>query len=79
MCIFSSVTVVDPSLLEESVSETQLVLAINSFREICSIHLGGSALVNQQLILQCTSKAAKRAFDVVTLIKKLIEEDYEER
>lgn len=75
----SSTTVADPSLLEESVSEAQLVLSINSFKEICSIHLGGSALMNPQLILQCAAKAAKRAFDVVQLIKKSIEDDSEQR
>lgn len=69
----------DPSLLEEGVSEAQLVFAINSFKEICSIHLGGSTFANTQLILQCASKAATRAFNVVELIKKSIEVDLENR
>lgn len=71
--------IADPNLLEEGVAEAHLVYSMNAFKEICSLHLGGSALVDATMIIECASNASKRAFSVVQEIKKTLEGDAEIR
>lgn len=65
----------DPTLLEEGVAEAYISVALNAYKELCSLHLGGSALMRPDLILQTTHKASVRANKVISVIKKVIEED----
>ncbi|GLV35169.1 Rrp45 [Carabus blaptoides fortunei] len=70
-----ALSIADPTLLEEAVSEGELVFGVNAFKEICSVHLGGNALTSANLIIDCASKAAARALLVVQKIKDCIEQD----
>ena len=56
-------------------SDTQIVCAVNAYRELCGLHLGGSALTSYDLITQCANRAARRAAEVVQMMKSALEED----
>lgn len=71
--------VADPSYIEERVSEAAIVFGINSYKELCGLHLGGVTLTNSALLLSCATKGAKRAKIVVDLIKRTLETDAELR
>lgn len=65
----------DPSLLEEGVSEGQLIYSLNAYKELCGLHLGGNVLMGVDQILNTTTKAMKHANNVIQLIKDEIEKD----
>lgn len=69
----------DPTLLEDQVSEAQLTIGLNSYKELCGFHLAGSAMMSPEQILQTTNRAATRANTVISLIKKSLAEDTEAR
>lgn len=69
----------DPGLLEENTAEAHLILGLNSYKELCGLHLGGSATMSVEDIQQYAQKGAKRAYNVVQHIKKVLEEDTEKR
>ncbi|KAJ4452027.1 exosome complex component RRP45 [Periplaneta americana] len=71
--------VVDPTAIEERVAEAQLVFGMNAYRELCGLHLGGNALTNYSIIVQCAQRAAVRAAEVVALVKSALEEDEKAR
>ncbi|XP_063240289.1 exosome complex component RRP45 [Bacillus rossius redtenbacheri] len=67
--------VADPTQLEERVSQAQVVLGMNSYRELCGVHLGGSALASDSTVWQCSVKAASRAAHVVASLKEALARD----
>ncbi|XP_025836724.1 exosome complex component RRP45 [Agrilus planipennis] len=69
------VLLADPTLLEENVAEAHLNIGLNAYKELCTLHLGGSTTLNQHCVIQYTEKAAKRAAEVIDFIKKSLEED----
>lgn len=56
-------------------SEAQVVFGVNAYRELCGLHLVGRSLTNHDLIIQCANKAARRAAEVVQIIKSALKED----
>lgn len=60
-------------------SEAQVVFGVNAYRELCGLHLGGSSLTSHDLILQCANGAAKRAAEVVQIMKSALKEDADAR
>lgn len=79
--IFSNGEVIlsDPTILEEAVSDAHIIVGMNSYRELCSLHIGGSALLAPDTILRTTATAAKRAVIVIDLIKESLGKDKERR
>ncbi|XP_060532356.1 exosome complex component RRP45 [Cylas formicarius] len=69
----------DPNLLEEGVADAFLSVALNSYKELCGLHLGGKTQLAPEVILETTHKAAKRASHLVELIKEAVEKDIEKR
>ena len=69
----------DPTALEERVSDANLILAINAYKELCCMHLGGTILTSPKLIMRCTSKAAERAKRIVEFVKSRLVDDEKER
>jgi len=69
------IPVADPTALEERVSDATLILAINSYKELCCMHLAGVALTSPHLILRCSEMAADRSRRIVEFIKSTMEED----
>lgn len=65
----------DPTAIEEKVSDSQIVYAVNAYRELCGLHLGGNALTSYDIIVQCANRAAKRAAEVFQIMKSALEED----
>ena len=73
------IPVADPSFLEERVSCASLVLAINSYKELCCMHLAGVSLTSPSLILKCSEIAAARSRRIVEFIKSTLEDDAKAR
>lgn len=71
--------VADPTYLEERVAEAKIVFGMNSYGELCGIHLGGITLTSSDLLLKTAAKGAKRARTIVQKIKDTIQEDAEKR
>ncbi|XP_039289513.1 exosome complex component rrp45 isoform X2 [Nilaparvata lugens] len=69
----------DPTEIEERTAQAQLVLGMNAYRELCGMHLMGSALLSPDVIINCSRKAAEQALVLVTAIKKAVEEDQKQR
>nr|CAD7397329.1 unnamed protein product [Timema cristinae] len=79
-CFLSrTVVVADPTALEERVSEAQIVFGMNAYRELCGLHLGGSALATFETVVNCAIRAGNRAAQVVQKIKTLLAQDAETR
>uniref|UniRef100_A0A182N4M5 Exosome complex component RRP45 n=1 Tax=Anopheles dirus TaxID=7168 RepID=A0A182N4M5_9DIPT len=73
------VAIADPTYLEERVAEAKMVFGINSYGELCGLHLGGTTLTSADLLMRTSMKAAKRARLVVEKIKAAIEKDGADR
>lgn len=71
--------IADPTYLEERVAEAKIVFGMNSYGELCGIHLGGITLTSSDLLLKTAAKGAKRARMIVQKIKDAIQEDAEKR
>lgn len=69
------IIVADPTLIEEGVADAHITIATNAYKELCTLHLGGNALMTPDVILKTTTKAAARACIVIQQVKDLIEED----
>ncbi|XP_004535179.1 exosome complex component RRP45 [Ceratitis capitata] len=76
-CLFDDgrLAIADPSVLEERVADSALVFGLNSFRELCCLNLGGTTLTSSNLLLQCATRAARRAKFVVDYVKEVLELD----
>ncbi|XP_053698088.1 exosome complex component RRP45 [Sabethes cyaneus] len=73
------IAIADPTNLEERVAEAKIVFGMNSYGELCGIHLGGITLTSSDVLLRTASKAAKRARTIVQKIKDNIQEDADKR
>jgi exosome complex component RRP45 len=67
--------VADPTVIEERVSKVSLVIAMNGYNEICSLHLTGVSLTSPYLISQCSELAAERAKVVISYLKESLQKD----
>ncbi|CAG9808972.1 unnamed protein product [Chironomus riparius] len=67
--------IADPTILEERVTNASLILAVNAYKELCSIHLTGVSLTSPYLIQKCSDMAAERAKHIVEYIKDALEQD----
>lgn len=61
--------IVDPTEREERVMDGKTVLAMNIYREICTLHMGGTISLHKDQILRCAEIAASRVVEIVELIK----------
>lgn len=68
--------VADPTALEERISDTSMILGLNSYKELCVINVSGAS---QDLLLRTCSLAAAQAKSTVEFIKLRIAEDAEVR
>lgn len=69
----------DPTLLEEGVADAFLSIGINSYKELCGLHLGGKADLTPDVILKTSNRAATRSGIVVQQIKEAVEADNQKR
>jgi len=74
-----TMTVLDPSRLEEACMQGCMVLGVNAYREICTLHLAGQVIINKGLVLKLAAIAADKAKKVVERIKACLKEDAEAR
>uniref|UniRef100_A0AAG5CPR8 Exosome complex component RRP45 n=1 Tax=Anopheles atroparvus TaxID=41427 RepID=A0AAG5CPR8_ANOAO len=74
-----TVAIADPTNLEERVAEAKMVFGLNSYGELCGLHLGGITLTSANLLLRTSKKAGERARIVVDKIKAAIMKDGADR
>uniref|UniRef100_A0A182JHE8 Exosome complex component RRP45 n=1 Tax=Anopheles atroparvus TaxID=41427 RepID=A0A182JHE8_ANOAO len=74
-----TVAIADPTNLEERVAEAKMVFGLNSYGELCGLHLGGITLTSANLLLRTSKKAGERARIVVDKIKAAIVKDGTDR
>jgi len=74
-----TVTVVDPSRLEEEVMLGKMVLGVNVYREICTLHLAGQVIIDKGLVLRLAHMAAEKSKKVVEQIKHCLAKEEELR
>jgi len=73
------VVATDPDHEEEVVMDGKLVLGINPYREICTLHLAGHMLISKDMVLRLTSEAAAFAKESVAMIKNALASDADAR
>ena len=69
--------VADPSLLEEECAKGRMVIGVNAYREVCTLHLAGQVMIDQRLVLRLARTAADKSKSVVEIIKQCLAEDEE--
>lgn len=60
---------VDPMEREERVMDGKTVLSMNIYREICTLHVGGTMSLHKEQILRCAQIAANKVVELVEIIK----------
>ncbi len=73
------VVVADPSHTEESVMAGKLVIGMNPYREICTLHLAGKMLIDQAVVMRLTNSASDFAKTSVDMIKNALKRDEDAR
>ena len=71
--------VADPSLLEEECAKGRMVIGVNAYREVCTLHLAGQVMIDQRLVLRLAHTAAEKSKMVVEKIKQCLAEEEERR
>eukprot|EP00090_Calanus_glacialis_P007008 TRINITY_DN15475_c0_g1_i4.p1 TRINITY_DN15475_c0_g1~~TRINITY_DN15475_c0_g1_i4.p1 ORF type:complete len:397 (-),score=171.57 TRINITY_DN15475_c0_g1_i4:50-1240(-) len=74
-----TLAVCDPSRLEEECMGGKMVIGVNAYREICTLHLAGQVLVDKKLVLKLTNTAAEKAKKMVEKIKQSLAKEEELR
>eukprot|EP00092_Neocalanus_flemingeri_P000126 GFUD01000130.1.p1 GENE.GFUD01000130.1~~GFUD01000130.1.p1 ORF type:complete len:409 (+),score=144.72 GFUD01000130.1:43-1269(+) len=74
-----TLAVCDPSRLEEECMGGKMVIGVNAYREICTLHLAGQVLVDKKLVLKLTNTAAEKAKKIVEKIKQSLAKEEELR
>jgi len=74
-----TLTVCEPGRLEEEVMLGKMVIGVNAYREVCTLHLAGQVLVDTALVTRLSSIAAEKAKRVVERIKAALKEEEEAR
>jgi len=74
-----TLTVCEPGRLEEDVMMGKMVIGVNAYREVCTLHLAGQVLVDKGLVTRLSTIAAEKAKKTVTKIKAALAEEEELR
>lgn len=74
-----TLTVCEPSRLEEEVMMGKMVIGVNAYREICTLHLAGQVLVDKGMVNRLAGIAAEKAKKTVEKIKQALAEEEELR
>jgi len=74
-----TLAVCDPSRLEEECMGGKMVIGVNAYREICTLHLAGQVLVDKKLIIKLTNTAAEKAKRIVEKVKESLAREEELR
>lgn len=67
--------ILDPTSTEEGGASALIILALNSYRELCGLHLEGAALANPSFLLTLTKQGAETAAVLVNKLRSALEID----
>ena len=78
---YSGISVLDPTFIEDRLSVAQLTLAVNSYREVCSLYFDYTARTGivTDVISTVSNAAANHAAAVVKFIKEEVKRDVQAR
>ena len=71
--------VCDPSLLEEECSRGKMIIGVNAYREVCTLHLAGQVIIDKKLVIRLSHTAAEKSKKIVEKIKQALAEEEERR
>ena len=71
--------VCDPSLLEEDCSKGKMIIGVNAYREVCTLHLAGQVIIDKKLVIRLAHTAAEKSKKIVEKIKQSLAEEEERR
>jgi len=77
--VSETMIVCDPSLLEEECCKGKMVIGVNAYREVCTLHLAGQVIIDKKLVLRLANVAAEKSKTIVELIKTCLAEEEERR
>lgn len=60
-------------------ADSLLMLSVNSYHEICGMHLEGASLPSADVVINCTKTAVRVAAHLVKQIKRALVEDERKR
>lgn len=69
------IVVCDPNHNEEAIMDGKLVLGINPYKEICTLHLAGKMIIDKAYVLKLTHSAAETAKEIVDMLKDVLKKD----
>jgi len=75
----TTLTVSDPTRVEEEAMMGKLVLGVNGYREVCTLHLAGQILVDKSQVVRLANLAAEKSKKMVDKIKSSLSQDEETR
>ncbi|KAL1131791.1 hypothetical protein AAG570_011403 [Ranatra chinensis] len=80
ICNDGESVILDPTEIEEKVSDGKLIIGMNHCREICALHFTGSkAVIDQSKVLAITHQVSSYAAGIVKKIRDAVEEDAQKR
>ncbi|XP_059615451.1 uncharacterized protein LOC132261002 [Phlebotomus argentipes] len=74
-----TISCADPTDLEERVAQAKVVFGLNSYQELCGLHLGGVTLLSAGFVIDLASRGVKHAKNHIEMIKNCLEEDSKKR
>jgi len=69
------IVICDPSHNEEAIMDGKLVIGINPYKEICTLHLAGQMIIDKAYVIKLANSAAIIAKDIVNMLKDAIKKD----
>lgn len=69
------IVVCDPNHTEEAIMDGKLVLGMNPYKEICTLHLAGKMIIDKNFVMYLANTAANMAKDTVDLVKNALARD----
>jgi len=81
LAFFNQATAVclDPTALENAVSEGQVIITANRYGEICQISKLGGVPVDAVMLLQCMELAATRISEISAKVSDAVDKDFAAR
>jgi len=69
------IVVCDPNHNEESIMDGKLVLGINPYKEICTLHLAGKMIIDKEFVIRLANTAYAHSKEIVSHLKNALAND----
>merc|ERR1711944_214530 len=69
------IVVCDPNHNEEAIMDGKLVLGINPYKEICTLHLAGKMIIDKEFVIRLANTAYAYSKEIVLQLKNALAND----